>query len=211
MGARARIHPTVYLGTFVLMLSHAGGCIGWQGGTAREIEPFPPARLQVRMPKKILVAVDRYRSASQELTPKVLASVKDNIRRGAEQVFNASWYFHAVPGDNADFVLQMDVFHDDSRIFLLTLLSMMTLTVIPTYAVDIYTVTVTLKHRSGAVLGSYQIKQHHVLFVQLLMIFGAPFAQTDEAEARMWHRIFADIVVWSHDQIEKRKARKQVL
>lgn len=184
----------------------ASGCIAWHSGTARDIDPWPPEHFQGKKPTPIRIQVNNYRIPALHLTHENRKEMMDRIRTRGEEVFNESQYFFAVPGASAEYELHLDVFNSGSPNLVLAIFSGITLTVIPAYASDIYHIDATLKHRSGAVLGTYKIKQKSAMLIQLVLILGMPFAFPSVVVDRMWHQIYSDLAVWSHEHIEKHKA-----
>jgi hypothetical protein len=182
------------------------GCIAWQGGTARKIDPFPTAVMQRETPASIAIDV-KFSVVALSPPPAALAKAAAGLRGKAMSVAVRSRRF--VPSrmpQTADYHLTLQIRDEGSPNIPLAYLSGLTLTVLPAWASDDYDIVATLQDRTGQVVGTYHLQQSQTVFIQLLMIFGMPFASPASASERLWNQVFEDVFTFCDEQIRRRGA-----
>jgi hypothetical protein len=182
------------------------GCIAWQGGMARKIDPFPTATMQKKTPASIAIDVT---FSVVALNPPLaaLARAAAELRGKAMSVAARSRRF--VPStmpQTADYHLTLQIRDEGSPNVALAYLSGLTLTVFPAWASDDYDIVATLQDRTGQVVGTYHLQQSVTMFVELLMIFGMPFASPASANERLWNQVFEDVFTFCDEQIGRQGA-----
>lgn len=185
----------------------ASGCIAFHSGDARLIDPYPPEALQAKPAKPKTVAMEtRYQLVGMTTTDSMRQSAVDNIEGWAENIISETGYFrYSVDKKTADYVLVMNVRDDGEPNVGLAMLSGFTLTIIPAFATDAFTITCELRDHAGNNIGERRIKQKMTTVIQLLMMFGTPFASPKQVSERMWRQVLQDVTVWMNETIEQRR------
>ena len=132
--------------------------------------------------------------------------IEEELSKYAGAVFEEVDYFRWNDGDptRGDYTLNVNIVNSGCLAcgIISGVITGITLTVIPGYAADHFKVVATLKNKAGNVLGKYEINQTSSTLFQLFMVFGMPFAYPKKVSEQMWHQIFGDVLVWSHEVIE---------
>jgi hypothetical protein len=185
----------------------ASGCIAFHSGNARLIDPYPPNALQEKQNKPVTVAMQtRFQVVGMITTDSHRQSAVDNIEGWAEDIINETGYFqYAVDKTTSDYVLVMNVRDEGNPNLALSFLSGFTLTILPTFATDSYIITCELRDHAGKKIGERKIEQEMTTIIELLMIFGTPFASPKQVSERMWRQTLKDVTVWMYETINQRK------
>jgi hypothetical protein len=194
--SRALTLGTLLVGAFVQI-----GCVAWQGGSARKIDPFPTAAMQTEPPVSMAVDVN-YRIFGMNPPPAALLKAATDLRGKALGVAARSRRF-MVPGPQqpADFHLDLQIADQASPHIPLAILSGLTLTVLPAWASDDFDIVGTLQDRTGRVVATYHAQQGQTVLIQLLMVFGMPFASPGATGDRLWNQVFEDVFAFCDEHI----------
>lgn len=182
--------------SFVLPLS---ACIGIQGNDAREFESFPP-----RMPDgpKFNVAVSATVVASRSAaTEEMRTGTASKVETWAKQELyeTGRMAYGASGGYNLNFYV-IDQGCGFGSI-LMSMVSGLTLTVLPASCTHEYTTQVTLTDASGETIGETTHKHHLQWVTELFLVFGMPFAGSEAVFERMWEQVLRDVAVWTVEQV----------
>ena len=183
------------------------GCIAWQGGMARKIDPFPTAAMQKGPPSSIAIDVKFSVVGPFSPGPDRLAKATATLLGKAMSVAVRSRRF--VPStmpQTADYHLTLQIRDDGSPNVGLAILSGFTFLVFPAWASDDYDIVATLQARTGQVVGTYHLQQSQTMFMELLMIFGMPFASPVSVSERLWNQVFEDVFTFCDEQVRLRGA-----
>ena len=192
----------LFLVVFLGSLS-VSGCIAIHSGDARLFDPYPPQALQAKQAKPVTIAMEtRYQLVGMATTDSMRQSVVDNIEGLAEDIINETGYFrYAVDKKTADYVLVMNVRDDGEPNLGLAFLSGLTLTILPAFAKDSFTITCELRNQANNKIGERKIKQEVITIIQFLMLFGTPFASPNQVIKQMWQQVLQDVTVWMNETI----------
>jgi hypothetical protein len=182
------------------------GCIAWQGGMARKIDPFPTAAMQKEPPSSIAIDV-KFSVPRLSFPPAALAKAAAELQGKAMSVAARSRRF--VPStmpQTADYHLTLQIRDDGSPNVVLAVLSGLTLTVLPAWASDDYDIVATLQDRTGQVVGTHHLQQSQTMLIELLMIFGMPFASPHSVQERLWKQVFEDVFTFCDEEVRRRGA-----
>ncbi|HNR86709.1 MAG TPA: hypothetical protein PKM65_00030 [Spirochaetota bacterium] len=195
----------LYLIPAILASSLFSGCMGFQSGQARIIDPYPPKNFMTKKKPKLVSVKVNYPVDNSNVQGAVNASMAKTttgyIMDVSEDIFDDSKYFkYAAPGKPSDCTLDIHIKYKANLNNCLSIASGLTLLIIPTVQSEEFTATCKL-YRRGRYVGQRVIHQKLTSVYQMLLIVGMPFASVGTVEKRMWRRIVRDASVWMRDKI----------
>jgi hypothetical protein len=199
MRRRALVTAMAFIGT-----SH-GGCVAWYEGTARKVEPFPTAAMQTA-PRRALSIEMHYRLPPRKdpfLPEKKREYRQSLLAKIANEVVRESKSFVGSP--LGQYRLNVLVLNSGSYSMALTILSGLTLLVVPAVATDVFDVEATLEDAFGRTIAVRHLRQEQTTLIELFMLFGMPFASLWQTEHRMWTQVFQDLLAFCEEESDRRE------
>ena len=159
----------------LLSVLSLAGCISYRSGDLPPIEDWPPAAGDAK--RSIRIEVTGRAEANDDAQPVKPAELKA-WKDAAAHAYRDSGLFSEVLVDegSADLVAKVYVLHRGSYSMALVIATVCTVTIIPARGKDEFVVSTTITDRNGRKLGSYEKTAETTTWIQLLLIFGAPFA-----------------------------------
>ncbi len=181
-----------------LLLFLLSGCMAFQSNDARRYNSFPPPNIQaLKEPKSIFIAT-RYQIAGLDTYEHASKSSADYLEGLIEDKLEKTGVFIVHPeAKTADYRLCIRVRDDADGNLGMAMLTGFTLYIIPSTSTDSYTTDFKLIDQKGNLIANKRSKHELVLWQQLFLIFGLPFATLNEVEDDMWQEVFEDAAVWA--------------
>jgi hypothetical protein len=179
------------------------GCMSFQSNNARQFTSYPPSTIQPRKEKAKINIQAEYQLVGMVGTNDRRQSAVDNIKGWAEDNLKATGVFDVVPAASpADYKLVIRVRDDASPNIGAAFLTGLTLYLIPSTASDNFTTDVTLIDGNNKAIVNKTYKHEIVLWQQLFLVFGAPFATMKSTEEEMWKEILKDVSVLAAENVK---------
>ncbi len=188
------------------------GCMAFQHNAVRQFPSFPPARTQgLAGPHPTLAIQASFQVVGLNVTNDMRQTAVDHFTAWAEDAYRQAGYFTMQrDASSADYRLVLRVRDDGSPNFALAILAGFTMLVVPAVASDQFTTEGDLVTKAGNVLGTYRTNHSMTTVMEILLMFGMPFAWPRSVEKEMWTAITRDMAVWSEEQVARLPAGRQV-
>jgi hypothetical protein len=174
------------------------GCVAWHGGTAVDT-PLTKTTQRSKLALEVTYAVPEHQPISEAMRTKAIDAIAGFGRETLEE-----GDFLLTPREEADYVLKVDVaLGENNGSAAWCFISGVTLTVLPCVAVDRFSVRAELDSKDGKALASKSFEETRTTFVQLLMLFGLPFATPSHADRVLWRDVFSELAALGNDRIKR--------
>ncbi|MBN2718492.1 MAG: hypothetical protein JXX14_21795 [Deltaproteobacteria bacterium] len=173
------------------------GCAAFPGRDLTKIEDYPRAQAATSASPLPTGKIELTWYSMDTPKPQVLEEnweMRDEIYNVAKQsgLFSSVGPFEKDPNYN----IQVSIHNHGNFSMFLTVLSGLTLTVLPTYAKDVWDVTAIVSNSNGEVIQTYSYTDHVTTWIELLFVFATPFtARTAERTVvNIFKHLFAQMI-----------------